>query len=136
MTNLPININQRYKSSTRIDSELADYKPFIDDFILHGTAVNVLDTLSRDFSGSEQRAYTLTGPYGSGKSTIALYFSSLLSSNKKERSYATEKLEKADGLLDDFTKRLNVKNGWKVIKHVCGLESPANAPSRGTVRRL
>ena len=47
---------------------------------MHGTAVNVLDTLSRDFSGSEQRAYTLTGPYGSGKSTIALFLSSLLSS--------------------------------------------------------
>ena len=83
--------------------------------------------LSRDFSASEQRAYTLTGPYGSGKSTVALYLSSLLSSNKKERTYATKKLEKANGLLDDFTSRFNVKNGWKVIKHVCGLESPANA---------
>ena len=127
MNNLPININQRYKSSTRIDSDLTDFKPFIDDFILHGTAVNVLDTLSRDFSGSEQRAYTLTGPYGSGKSTLALYLSNLLSSNKKERAYATTKLEKANGLLDDFTSRFNVKNGWQVIKHVCGLEAPANA---------
>ena len=127
MTSLPININQRYKSSTRIDGELVDYKSFIDDFILHGTAVNVLDTLSRDFSGSEQRAYTLTGPYGSGKSTIALYLASLLSSNKKERAYATAKLEKANGLLDDLTDRFNVKKGWKVIKHVCGLEVPANS---------
>jgi hypothetical protein len=127
MKNLPIKINQRYKSSTRIDSDLADYKPFIDDFILHGTAVNVLDTLSRDFSGSEQRAYTLTGPYGSGKSTIALYLSSLLSSNEKERQYATKKFEKANNLLDEFTGRFDVKNGWKVIKHVCGLEAPANA---------
>ena len=127
MTNLPININQRYKSSTRIDSEPYDYKAFIDDFILHGTAVNVLDTLSRDYSGSEQRAYTLTGPYGSGKSTIALYLASLLSANKKERAYATKKLEKANGLLDDLTSRFNVKNGWKIIKHVCGLEAPANS---------
>lgn len=127
MTSLPININQRYKSSTRIDSELIDYKSFIDEFILHGTAVNILDTLSRDFAGSEQRAYTLTGPYGSGKSTIALYLSSLLSSNKQERSYATKKLDKANGLLDGFTSRFNVKKGWKVVKHVCGLEAPANS---------
>ena len=127
MTHQPISINQRYKSSTRIDSELTDFKHFIDDFILHGTAVNILDILSRDFEGSEQRAYTLTGPYGSGKSTIALYLSSLLSSNKNERDYASEKFEKANGLLNDFSRRFNVKKGWKVIKHVCGLEAPANA---------
>jgi ABC-type cobalamin/Fe3+-siderophores transport system ATPase subunit len=127
MTSLPININQRYKSSTRIDGKLVDYKSFIDDFILHGTAVNALDTLSRDFAGSEQRAYTLTGPYGSGKSTVALYLASLLSSNKQERAYATKKLAKANGLLDDLTTRFNVQKGWKVIKHVCGLEAPANS---------
>lgn len=127
MINQPISINQRYKSSTRIDSTVNDYALFIDDFILHGTAVNVLDTLSRDFAGSEQRAYTLTGPYGSGKSTIALFLSSLLSPNTSEREYANKKLQKADGILDNFSSLFNVQNGWKVVKHVCGLEAPANA---------
>ncbi len=127
MTTPQININQRYKSSTRIDSDNTNFRPFIDDFILHGTAVNILDTLSRDFSGSEQRAYTLTGPYGSGKSTLALFLSSLLSADQQERDYATKKLEKANGILDDFTSRFNVKKGWKVVKHVCGLDSPANS---------
>jgi energy-coupling factor transporter ATP-binding protein EcfA2 len=122
-----ISISQRYKSSTRIDTEISDYKPFINDFILHGTAVNVLDTISRDFSGSAQRAYTLTGPYGSGKSTVALFMSSLLSSNKSERNYANAKLDKADGVLDEFSSRFAIKKGWQVIKHVCGLESPAHA---------
>ena len=127
MINQPISINQRYKSSTRIDSEFTDYKAFIDDFILHGTAVNILDTISKDFAGSAQRAYTLTGPYGSGKSTIALFLSSLLSTNSQERTYATAKLQRANGLLDNFASLFNVQNGWKVIKHVCGLEAPANA---------
>jgi hypothetical protein len=122
-----ISINQRYKSSIRIDSDLSNFKPFIDDFILHGTAINVLDTISRDFSGSAQRAYTLTGPYGSGKSTIALYLSSLLSENKSEREYAGKKLDNADGALTDFPSRFNVKHGWMIVKHVCGLEAPANA---------
>jgi len=123
----PIVIKQRYKSSVRIDSKQSDYNLSIDDFILHGTAVNVLDTISQDIAGSEQRAYTLTGPYGSGKSTLALFLSSLLSTNKKERIYATKKLSKANGVLDEFSTRFNNKRGWKVIKHVCGLEAPANA---------
>lgn len=127
MKNLPIQVNQRYKSSTRIDTKLADFKSFINDFVLHGTAVSVLGTLSSDVSGSEQRAYTLTGPYGSGKSTFALFLSSLLSSNKKERNYAAKKLEKADGLLSNFSSNFNVKKGWQVVKHVCGLEAPANS---------
>ena len=127
MTQLPININQRYKSSTRIDTNQAGFKPFIDDFILHGTAINILDTISQDFAGSAQRAYTLTGPYGSGKSTIALYMSGLLSKRKVERDYATQKLHQAHGLLDNFSSRFNIKRGWEVVKHVCGLEAPANA---------
>ncbi|SMN00681.1 FIG01060185: hypothetical protein [uncultured Candidatus Thioglobus sp.] len=127
MKDLTININQRYKSSAKIDSKVSGYKPFIDDFILHGTAINILDTLSRDFAGNAQRAYTITGPYGSGKSTLVLYLSSLLATNKAERTYAYKKLEKAEGKLEELTSRFCVKNGWKVIKHVCGLESPANA---------
>jgi len=126
MTASLIHINQRYKSSTRIDSTSVDYTAFIDSYILHGTAVNVLDTISRDFSGSAQRAYTLTGPYGSGKSTIALYLSSLLSTTKKERSLAQSKLL-TQGDITNFSERFSVKKGWKVVKHVCGLEAPANA---------
>jgi len=127
MDETSIKINRRYKSSTRIDSDIMDFRPFIDDFILHGTAVNILDTISRDFSGSTQRAYTLTGPYGSGKSTFALFMASLLSSNISEREYASKKLIKAEGILDDFSNRFDVHNGWGVVKHVCDLESPAHA---------
>ena len=127
MLNLPITINQRYKSSTRIDSDLKDYKGFVDDFILHGTAINTLDTISKAYDGSEQRAYTLTGPYGVGKSTIALYLSILLSPKKTERNYAQDKLSKVNKSLTTFPQRFSVKKGWKVIRHVCGLEAPANA---------
>ncbi|WP_246029023.1 ATP-binding protein [Parashewanella tropica] len=122
-----ITINQRYKSSTRIDSEAHDYQEFVDSFIVHGTAINVLDTISRDISGSAQRTYTLTGPYGSGKSTIALFLSSLLSKNVDERQYAQSKLNQHSEALKDFQSRLNVKKGWHIVKHVCGLESPAHS---------
>ncbi len=127
MANLPITINQRYKSSTRIDTDLKDYHGFVDDFILHGTAISTLNTISKAYEGSEQRAYTLTGPYGVGKSTIALFLSTLLSPKKAEREYAQAKLTKADKSLKSFADRFEIKKGWKVIKHVCGLEAPANA---------
>lgn len=127
MCSLQVEVKQRYKSSTRIDGQLEDSKVFIDDFILHGTAINVLETISRDFEGSEQRAYTITGPYGSGKSTVALFLSLLLSTNKDERDYAEDSLDCAEGLKSEFPTRFNIKSGWKTIKHVCAMESPAHA---------
>lgn len=127
MSDLLININQRYKSSTRIDVDTSDLKPFIDDFIVHGTAVNVIDTISREFQSSTQRAYTITGPYGSGKSTIALFLSCLLSQHSNERDYAQAKLDNSQSIITDFNSRFNIKNGWQTIKHVCGLEAPSNS---------
>ncbi|MCF7519387.1 hypothetical protein [Pseudoalteromonas sp. L21] len=127
MSNLLVDVKQKYKSSTRIDSQLEDCKQFIDNFILHGTAINVLETISRDFEGSEQRAYTITGPYGSGKSTVALFLSLLLSTIKDERDYAEDSLDSAEGLKSEFPNRFKINNGWKTIKHVCAMESPAHS---------
>lgn len=122
-----ITINQRYKSSTRIDTDSTDLAPFIDDFILHGTAINVLDTISREFNNSTQRAYTITGPYGSGKSTVALFLSCLLSTDDRQRTYALKKLNSSQKIITEFDARFNLSNGWKTIRHVCGLEAPANS---------
>lgn len=127
MTESLITINQRYKSSTRIDGDSEDLRSFIDDFILHGTAVNVLDTVSREYDANAQRVYTITGPYGSGKSTVALFLSCLLSTDTKLREYATAKLQSSPVLLSEFQKRFAINIGWKTVKHVCGLESPANS---------
>jgi energy-coupling factor transporter ATP-binding protein EcfA2 len=127
MTESLITINQRYKSSTRIDGDSEDLRSFIDDFILHGTAVNVLDTVSREYDANAQRVYTITGPYGSGKSTVALFLSCLLSTDTKLREYATAKLQSSPVLLSEFQKRFAINIGWQTVKHVCGLESPANS---------
>ncbi|WP_191321737.1 AAA family ATPase [Colwellia sp. C1TZA3] len=119
-----IDISQKYKSSTRLDNDAFNYKDFIDSFILHGTALNVLDTISRDFTNSEQRCFTITGPYGTGKSTIALFLTQLLSDKKTVRNYANKKLIASDGE-NTFQSSFNVKKGWKVVKHVCGLNVPS-----------
>ena len=126
MSNSPIHVNPRYKTSTRIDG-IESFASFIDDFILHGTAINTLETVSRSYAQSAQRTYTLTGPYGSGKSTLALFLSSLLSQNADERKYAHKKLESNADFSQLVQTSFEVKHGWKVIKHVCGLTSPAQS---------
>ncbi|MCZ2723594.1 hypothetical protein O1D97_18755 [Marinomonas sp. 15G1-11] len=127
MSDSMISINQRYKSSTRIDIDSLDFKPFIDDFIFHGTAINTLDTISREYNSSSQRSYTITGPYGSGKSTVALFLSCLLSTDTELREHALQKLINSQDIITNLEQKFNITHGWKTINHVCGLEAPANS---------
>lgn len=120
-----IEIKQNYKSSTRIDS-VASPNDFIDNIVLHGTALNAIETLSLDFVSSQQRCFTLTGPYGSGKSTLAVFLSFLLSKDNTLRSKALSKFQSSSENKEVFEK-FHLRYGWDVVSHVCGLEDPVKA---------
>lgn len=120
-----VSVNQRYKSSTRIDTTLDD-EMFIKEFIVHGTVISTIESITREFTSGQQRVYTLTGPYGSGKSTLAYYLSLLINQSKEIREIAQSKLIRS-GLELNIDEAFNVSKGWKVIKHVCGLSQPSNA---------
>lgn len=120
-----IKIKQNYKSSVRLDEKFSE-KQFIDGLVLHGTALNAIEVLSREFSETSQRCFTLTGPYGSGKSTIALFMSLLLSHDANIRKLAHKKLESSNTDLT-INSCFSLDNGWQVVKHVCGLEEPGHA---------
>ena len=120
-----VSVNQRYKSSTRIDSHLDD-NVFIEEFIVHGTVISTIESITREFTSGQQRVYTLTGPYGSGKSTLAYFLSLLLHESELVRKHAQSKLART-GLQLDIDDAFQVLKGWKVIKHVCGLSQPSNA---------
>lgn len=81
----------RFNRSTNIERD-ADVPSAIDGYVLTSTAQDVLARLSRALTESTGlRAWSLIGSYGSGKSSFALYLSSLLgpqqsSSRKLARS--------------------------------------------------
>ena len=120
-----VSVNQRYKSSTRIDSHLDD-EIFIQEFIVHGTVISTIESITREFTSGQQRVYTLTGPYGSGKSTLAYYLSLLIHQSDKIRELAQSKLIRS-GLNLNIDEAFQVSKGWKVIKHVCNLSQPSSA---------
>lgn len=121
-----ISVNPRYKSSTRIDGDTTP-TGFIDSFIVHGTASHALTTIAKSVASSSQRAFTLTGPYGSGKSTLALFLASLLSTSPEVRDSAAQKIKSSPELLSSIDSGFGAKQGWRVYKHVCGLDSPVKA---------
>ena len=75
------NIKNHFQRSTRIDNDLT--KDFLDHFIFHSTGKKVLNQITSSINNSNQCAFTLTGPYGTGKSSLALFLQALLSNDGK-----------------------------------------------------
>lgn len=82
----------------------------IDGYICHETARSVLHSMVQHVLNTNQRAFTWTGPYGSGKSSLALVFSNALSHNQKAKV-----ILRTESILD-FNKAFpTTSKGWLVI---------------------
>lgn len=125
-------IATRQQRSTRIDSDLTP--DFFSGLVYHGTAQSALETLFRQFSQIDQRAYTLTGPYGSGKSTIALLLTGLLHHNDDMRQAALDVINKeSKDLLQDS---IPYSSGWLQIRSVGGVNNPVDTFWNATLEAL
>ena len=74
-----ININSSFQRSTRIDNETSS--DFLKSYIFHDTSKKVLDQIANSITNTNQSAFTLTGPYGTGKSSLGLFLKGLISKN-------------------------------------------------------
>ena len=73
-------IARRFLRSIRIDSDFGDTAS-LEGFICPQSFADVLLTMARHVSETGQGAYTWTGPYGSGKSSLVIALSALLNGN-------------------------------------------------------
>lgn len=105
----------------------------LDGYVL---SANALGSLERIVNGlrTSQRAWTLTGPYGSGKSAFALLVASLLYRKHPAHSLSFAKLDQAApdlarevGLLPDFLPVLAV--GRRASPSMCLLDAIVALPS-------
>ena len=107
-----VRISRQYQRSIRIDIDIG--RPdALDGYICHGTAKAVLDSMSKQILNSNQRAFTWTGPFGGGKSSLAVALGCALGHDKRLRAKARQVLQ-LDGL-SDFDKAIPVRHGWITI---------------------
>jgi hypothetical protein len=88
-----VSLSPHYQRSIRIDIDF-DKSDALDGYVKQPTAIGVLETMARQIRETKQRAFTWTGPFGGGKSSLALLVSALASSDEALR-------RKANGILAD-----------------------------------
>lgn len=107
-----VKVNQSFQKAMRLDSDFScQSTEAIENYVPQGTALNVLRLMAGQIQESSQRAFTWTGPYGSGKSSLALVLCSLVG-GKKTREIALNRLnlDKEDPIIRIFGQ----EDLWKV----------------------
>ncbi|MEX0959201.1 MAG: ATP-binding protein [Burkholderiales bacterium] len=117
-----VRIARRFLRSIRIDSDLGDTAA-LEGFVCPQSSADILATMARHVSETGQGAFTWTGPYGSGKSSLVVVLSALLNGNaglqKKAAKVFGTKLAKAiHGALPTGT------TGWRILPVVARRDDP------------
>lgn len=108
-----VRINPQYQRSVNLKHDFGVADSF-DGFICHQSAQVVVESLAKQISSTSQRAFTITGPYGGGKSTLLNLLASSVCRKSDIRSLARRKLDKKSLELVDQALPCG-SNGWSVI---------------------
>lgn len=117
-----VRIARRFLRSIRIDSDLGDATA-LGGFVCPQSSADILLTMARHVSETGQGAFTWTGPYGSGKSSLVVALSALLNGDAGLRKEAAKvfgtKLAKAiHGALPTGAE------GWRILPVVARRDDP------------
>jgi len=84
-----VQVARRFQRSVRIDTDIADVRA-LEGFVCPPSSVEVLSTMARHIAETGHTAFTWTGPYGTGKSSLVVALSALLGGNPGLRKKATD----------------------------------------------
>ena len=118
-----IRIARRFQRSIRIDSDLGD-PAALDGFICPRSSAEVLETMARHVAENGQGAFTWTGPYGSGKSSLVVALSAALNGDRKLSRNAESVLgQKTASLIWEALPPRT--RGWRILPVVGRRDRPA-----------
>jgi len=113
LLNQTVSVSRQFLRSVNLEADLGRTDA-LQGYICQDTARSLLENMAHHINKTSQRAFTWTGPYGGGKSSLALVLGSLVSSTKSLR----ESAKKIIGLTPDSEsgEAWNCsKDGWLVI---------------------
>lgn len=117
-----VRIARRFLRSIRIDSDLGDATA-LEGFVCPQSSADILLTMARHVYETKQGAFTWTGPYGSGKSSLVVALSALLNGNANlqqdvEQVFGRKLTRTVRETLPTGTK------GWRILPVVARRDDP------------
>ncbi len=108
-----VRVDRRFRKSIRVDADLAD-RDALEGFICPPSIAEALLSMGRQFAETGHGAFTWTGPYGSGKSSLAVALASLIgpSGGLRDRARAAigaQSAERVEAFMGADEK------GWTVV---------------------
>ncbi len=117
-----VRIARRFLRSVRIDADLGSIHA-LDGFVCPQSSAEVLVTMARHVSETGQSAFTWTGPYGSGKSSLAVALAALLSGDSGLQKRAAKVF--GQNLTNRIRELLPTgPKGWRTLPVVGRRENP------------
>ncbi|MCY3591084.1 MAG: ATP-binding protein [Acidobacteria bacterium] len=118
-----VNVARRYQRAISIDSDMSD-PTALEGFICPRSSAEVLETMAHHVLATGQGAFTWTGPYGTGKSSLAVVLGAALNGTKRLRVEAESLLGKPT--FDTLAKALPPRTrGWRVLPVAGRRDRPA-----------
>nr|WP_315463248.1 ATP-binding protein [uncultured Rhodoferax sp.] len=110
-----VQISRQYQRSIRVDADIG--RPdALSGYICHATASAVVDGMCKQLANTNQRCFTWTGPFGGGKSSLAVALASALHPDKSLRAKARKTLQLESK--PNFDKAFPVRKGWLIVPTV------------------
>lgn len=126
-----VHVAPRFQRAVRIDADVDDPRA-LDGFVCPQSAVQTLLTMARHVRETRHCAFTWTGPYGSGKSSLVVVLGALLGADARRRAKATDLFgAKPSAQLEKNMPRLG--RGWLMLPVVGRRGSPVDAVGEALV---
>jgi len=115
-----VNISKNYLRSINLCSD-SNNKEIIERYVSQESSINLVKLISHHILETTQRAFTITGPYGGGKSSLAVMINGLISNDTSIRNKVLEKFKAKDNssIIDAW----NVSTKWESIQLIGTQES-------------
>ena len=117
-----VTVSRRFQRAIRIDTDLDD-PGALEGFVCPRSFAALLENMARHVSENGQGAFTWTGPYGSGKSSLAIALSALLNGDATMRERAASLIGKdtAEIIREAFPP---LTQGWHILPIVGRRDRP------------
>ena len=130
-----VSVRTRFARSANLERDSGRSEPF-DGYIVTGRALDVIERITgAAISGRSGGAWSLTGPYGSGKSSLALLFDAAFGPSSRVRNVALDLIAAASPQAAEAVRRMHDRHGTRRTGFQRGLVTANREPITHTLLR-